>query len=50
MVLDGNAIGRLLQEISGTDMPGSEATCATCGAVGLVAETAVYLRGPGTRR
>ena len=48
MVLDGNAIGRLLQGISRTDMPGAEATCATCGAAGPVAETAVYLRGPGT--
>jgi hypothetical protein len=26
----------------------AEATCAICGAFGLVAETAVYLRGPGT--
>jgi Family of unknown function (DUF6510) len=26
----------------------AEATCATCGAVGPLAETAVYLRGPGT--
>ncbi len=48
MVLDGNAIGGLLQEVFGTDMTDAEATCATCGATGPVAETAVYLRGPGT--
>ena len=47
-MLDGNAIGGLLQEIFGTDMTDAEATCATCGAVGPLAETAVYLRGPGT--
>jgi len=46
--LDGNAIGGLLMEVSGTDMTDAEATCATCGAVGPLAETAVYLRGPGT--
>lgn len=28
-------------------MTDAEATCATCGAAGPVAETAVYLRGPG---
>jgi ribosomal protein S27E len=48
MVLDGNAIGGLLQELFGADLTDAEATCATCGATGPVAETAVYLRGPGT--
>ena len=48
MVLDGSAIGGPLQEISGPDMTGAEATCPTCGAAGRVAETAVHLRGPGT--
>ena len=48
MVLDGNAIGGLLQQVFGTDMTDAEATCATCGAAGPVAETVVYLRGPGT--
>ena len=46
--LDGNAIGGLLHDIFGTDLTGAEATCATCGAVGPVAGTVVYLRGPGT--
>jgi Family of unknown function (DUF6510) len=48
MILDGNAIGGLLHEVFGTDMTDAETTCATCGATGLVAETVVYLRGPGT--
>ena len=47
MVLDGNAIGGLLQQVFGTDMTDAEATCATCGAAGPVAETVVYLLGPG---
>jgi LSD1 subclass zinc finger protein len=29
----------------GTEMTGVETTCATCGTVGPVAETVVYLRG-----
>jgi len=48
MALDGNAIGGLLLEIFGSDMTSAEATCATCGAVRPVADTMVYLRGPGT--
>ena len=48
MALDGNAIGGLLQGVFGTDMTDAEASCATCGAAGPVAETLVYLRGPGT--
>jgi hypothetical protein len=46
--LDGNAIGGLLLEVFGTDLTDAEATCATCGAVGPVAETVVYLDAPGT--
>jgi hypothetical protein len=48
MELDGNAIGGLLQEVFGADMTAAEATCATCGAVGPVAATITYLRGPGS--
>jgi hypothetical protein len=48
VTLDGNAIGGLLHEVFGADMTDAEATCATCGAAGPVAETVVYLRGPGT--
>jgi hypothetical protein len=48
MTLDGNAIGGLLLEIFGAEMTSAEATCAACGAVRALAETTVYLRGPGT--
>jgi len=48
VALDGNAIGGLLLEVFGTDMTDAEATCAACGATGPVAETVVYLRGPGS--
>jgi len=48
VAFDGNAIGGLLLEIFGSDMTGAEARCAACGALGPVAETAVYSRGPGT--
>jgi len=46
--LDGNAIGGLLHKVFGADMTDAEATCAACGATGPLADTAVYLRGPGT--
>ena len=48
VALDGNAIGGLLQQVFGTDMTDAHATCAACGAADPVAETVVYLRGPGT--
>lgn len=47
-VLDGNAIGGLLFEVFGTEMTTAIGTCASCGAVGQVAELAVYLHGLGT--
>jgi Family of unknown function (DUF6510) len=46
--LDGNAIGGLLQQVFGTEMTAATGTCAACGATGPVAETAVYLKAPGT--
>jgi len=46
--LDGNAIGGLLREVFGTEMTAAIGTCASCGRVGPVAETVVYLRAPGT--
>jgi ribosomal protein S27E len=46
--LDGNAIGGLLLEVFGTDLTDAEATCASCGATGPVAETVVYRDAPGT--
>lgn len=47
VALDGNAIGGLLQEVFGTDLTDAQATCSTCGAIGLVAQAVVYLDGPG---
>jgi hypothetical protein len=46
--LDGNAIGGLLHEIFGMEMTTATGTCASCGAVGPVAEMVVYLQAPGT--
>jgi hypothetical protein len=46
--LDGSAIGGLLQQVFGTEMTDAEATCAACGVAGPLAETVVYLRGPGS--
>ena len=47
-VVDGNAIGGLLIEVFGTEMTTAVGTCAQCGAVGQVAELAVYRPGLGT--
>jgi hypothetical protein len=46
--LDGNAIGGLLLEVFATEMTATVGVCAHCGASGAIAETLVYLRGPGT--
>jgi hypothetical protein len=45
--LDGNAIGGLLAELFGSDMTTAVSTCASCGAVSVVAELAVYMPGLG---
>ena len=46
-MLDGNAIAGLTVDIFGVDMTVAVATCARCGSHGPLAETAVYMRGPG---
>jgi hypothetical protein len=46
--VDGNAIGGLLLEVFGTEMTTATGACAECGAVGQVAEFAVYRPGLGT--
>jgi hypothetical protein len=46
-MLDGNAIAGTMADIFGVDMTLAVATCARCGSRGPLAETAVYLRGPG---
>lgn len=45
--LDGNAIGGLLFDVFGVEMTTAEGVCAHCGAERVVAETVVYLGGPG---
>jgi hypothetical protein len=46
--LDGNAVAGQLVEIFGRELTTAIGTCATCGAVGPIAEVVVYLRAPGT--
>jgi Family of unknown function (DUF6510) len=44
---DGNAIAGLLRETFGTELTDARGTCASCGNEGPLAETEVWLRGPG---
>jgi hypothetical protein len=46
--LDGNAIGGLLHEVFGAEMTVATGTCAHCGNTASIAESIVYLGGPGT--
>ena len=46
--LDGNAIAGQLDEVFGVEMTIAVGVCAHCGARGVLAETVVYLAGPGT--
>jgi hypothetical protein len=46
--LDGNAIGGLMMDVFGTEMTMATGTCASCGAVHVMAELTVYLQAPGT--
>ena len=46
--LDGNAIGGQLIEAFGVELTAAATVCGNCGATARVAETVVFLRGPGT--
>ena len=46
--LDGNAIGGLLIDVFGAELTTAHTTCPGCRAGAMLAETAVYLRAPGT--
>jgi len=46
--LDGNAIAGDLEAVFGTDVSGVHCVCGSCGARAFVAESVVYMRGPGT--
>ena len=48
VALDGNAIAGTLMVVFGSEMTTARGVCASCGTRSLVAEFAVYLRGPGT--
>lgn len=45
--LDGNGAAGLLLEVFGTEMTGAAVTCASCGTVSLIGESALYMGGPG---
>ena len=46
--LDGNAIAGLLFDVFGAEMTTATSACASCSAIGPLAELEVYLRAPGT--
>ena len=46
--LDGNAIAGLLFDVFGKEMTTATGVCVRCGAQGVLAETMVYVRAPGT--
>ena len=48
IALDGNAIGGELFHVFGADVTAAWCVCAHCGATGFLAESVVYMRGPGT--
>ena len=45
--LDGNAIGGLLSDVFGAELTVAATVCAHCGAHSVMAESVVYLGGPG---
>ena len=45
--LDGNAIAGLLVDVFGAEMTAATSACASCGAIGRLAELQVYMRAPG---
>ena len=47
LVLDGNAIGGLLNELFGTELTAAPCVCAGCGAREEMARLDVYLHAPG---
>jgi Family of unknown function (DUF6510) len=47
LVLDGNAIAGLLEELFGAEMTASPGRCAHCDTVSIVGQMRVYAQGPG---
>jgi len=48
LMLDGNAVAGLLQEVFGAEMTAAPAECAGCGNQAELGRLLVYLHGPGT--
>jgi ribosomal protein S27E len=46
--LDGNAMAGIMQDVFARDMTTMRYKCTGCGSTGVVAETVVYMSGPGT--
>jgi hypothetical protein len=46
--VDGNAIAGQLRDYFGVEMTTARGACAHCGAPAMIAELAVYNRGPGS--
>ncbi len=47
LVLDGNAVAGLLNEVFGSELTASPTVCAHCGRRGEVGTLVAYTRGPG---
>jgi Family of unknown function (DUF6510) len=47
LVLDGNAVGGLLQEAFGCEMTACPCQCGHCGAVGALARLLAFTHAPG---
>jgi len=45
--LDGNALAGLLRDVFGAETTGAATVCGHCGARSVVAESVVYVGGPG---
>jgi Family of unknown function (DUF6510) len=45
--LDGNVLGGDLGELFTADITAATGRCASCGAVSAIAQTRVYISGPG---
>ncbi len=48
LMLDGNAVGGLLQEIFAREMTTAGGSCASCGRVELLGALVVHANAPGT--
>jgi hypothetical protein len=47
LMLDGNGVGGLLQDVFGAEMTASPTQCAHCGRLGLMGELLAFTQAPG---